>query len=300
MKFRKIVAVDDTGVQENGRVQLQELAEEVIFYDDLPDSEAQIIGRIGNADAVLVSYNTRITERIIAACPSIRYIGMCCTLYGESSANVDILAARKRGIEVKGIRDYGDEGVVEYVISELVRLLHGFGDRQWKKEAYELTGQKIGVIGLGRTGRMIADALCFLGAELYYYSRTRKPEAEENHIRYLPLHELLNTVDIAVTCLPRNTLLLQEPEFSCMGEPKILFNTSVGITFDLSALKSWLKNEDNLYVCDKVGMGGHESDLAARPNVFYTDRVAGHSVQCMQRLTEKVVANVRAFLAEEE
>lgn len=297
MKFRKIVAVDATGVQENGRVQLGELAENVVFYDDLPDSEAQIIGRIGDADAVLVSYNTRITERMIAACPSIRYIGMCCTLYGESSANVDIVAARKRGIQVTGIRDYGDEGVVEYVISELVRLLHGFGGRQWKKEAYELTGQKIGIIGLGRTGRMIADALHFLGAELYYYSRTRKPEAEERYIRYLPLHELLTTVDIAGTCLPRNTLLLQEPEFSCLGGPKILFNTSVGITFELSALKSWLKNENNLYVCDRVGMGGLEAELAARPNVFYTDRVAGHSVQCMQRLTEKVIANVKAFLA---
>ena len=96
-------------------------------------------------------------------------------LYSESSANVDIAAARERGITVLGIRDYGDEGVVEYVISELVRLLHGFGGKQWKHKAYELGGQKVGIVGLGRTGRMIADALRFLGAEVYYFSRTRKP-----------------------------------------------------------------------------------------------------------------------------
>lgn len=296
MKFRKIVAVDATGVRETGRARLRELAEEVVFYDDLPDSETQITGRIGDADAVLVSYNTRITERILSACPALRYIGMCCTLYGESSANVDLAAARKRGIQVTGIRDYGDEGVVEYVICELVRLLHGFGGKPWKGESRELTGQKIGIVGLGRTGRMIADALHFLGAELYYYSRNRKPEAEKRNIGYLPLHELLAKVDIVGTCLPRNTILLNEPEFACLGGPKILFNTSVGITFGLPALKSWLENADNLYVCDKVGMGDGGPELAGRPNVLYTDRVAGHSVQCMQRLTEKVVANVRAFL----
>ena len=38
----------------------------------------------------------------------------------------------ERGITVTGIRDYGDEGVIEYVVSELVRCLHGFGQKPWK------------------------------------------------------------------------------------------------------------------------------------------------------------------------
>jgi 2-oxoglutarate ferredoxin oxidoreductase subunit gamma len=52
---------------------------------------------------------------VLDACPNIRYIGMCCTLYNPESSNVDVIEARKRGITVLGVKDYGDEGVVEYV-----------------------------------------------------------------------------------------------------------------------------------------------------------------------------------------
>lgn len=294
-KFRKIVVVDYTGLTGYGKEQLKKMADEVVFFDNLPADESELVRRIGDADALLVSYNTRITENVIVACPALRYIGMCCTLYSEASANVDIAAARKQGIPVLGIKDYGDEGVVEYVISELVRLLHGFGPCRWKEQAYELTGQKIGIIGLGRTGFMIAEALKFLGARVTYYSRTRKPEAEQKGIEYLSLPELLQQSDIVGTCLPRNTILLNEKEFRLFGSGKILFNTSVGITFCVSALENWLRCRDNYYLCDQVGMGDCQTQLAGLENVLYVDRVAGHSAQCMDRLSEKVIQNIESL-----
>lgn len=296
--FKKIVAVDDTGLQPWAVEKLRSLAEEVIMYSDVPADDAESIRRIGDADAVLVSYRTPIRRAVLEACPGIRYIGMCCTLYSEASANVDIAAARERGIEVRGIRDYGDEGVVEYVISELVRLLHGFGGKQWKREVYELTGQKVGIIGLGRTGRMIADALRFLGAEVFYYSRTRKPDAEAEGIAYRTMDELLPAVDILCTCLPRNTIVLGAAEFARFGNRKILVNTSVGPTFRLPDLLRWLSSHKcNFYLCDGVGIGNYADTLTQFDNVLYTPRVAGHSVQCMKRLSEKVLANIELHSA---
>lgn len=291
--FKKIVAVDDTGLQPWAVERLQSLAEEVAVYTDDPADEAEVIRRIGAADAVLVSYRTPIRRTVMEACPGLRYIGMCCTLYSEASANVEVAAARERGIAVRGIRDYGDEGVVEYVISELVRLLHGFGGKQWKQEAYELTGQKVGIVGLGRTGRMVADALRFLGAEVAYYSRTRKPDAEAAGIGYRTLHELLPEVDMLCTCLPRNTMLLGAMEFRLFGNRKILVNTSVGPTFRLPDLQRWLSSHKrNFYLCDGAGIGNYADALTQFENVLYTPRVAGHSVQCMKRLSEKVLENV--------
>lgn len=293
--FKKIVAVDDTGLQPWAVEKLRSLAEEVILYPDVPADDAESIRRIGDADGVLVSYRTPIRRAVLEACPGIRYIGMCCTLYSEASANVDIAVARERGIEVRGIRDYGDEGVVEYVISELVRLLHGFGGKQWKREVYELTGQKVGIIGLGRTGRMIADALRFLGAEVFYYSRTRKPDAEAEGIAYRTMDELLPAVDILCTCLPRNTIVLGAAEFARFGNRKILVNTSVGPTFRLPDLLRWLSSHKrNFYLCDGVGIGNYADTLTQFDNVLYTPQVAGHSVQCMKRLSEKVLANLEA------
>lgn len=295
--FEKLVVIEPTGLNEAAAKRLQEVSREVVWHTDRPADEAETIRRMEGADGVLVSYTTPIRRAALEASPLLRYVGMCCTLYSEESANVDIKAARERGITVTGIRDYGDEGVVEYVVSELVRLLHGFGPRQWRKEVYELTGLKAGIAGLGRTGRMIADAMRFFGAEVYYYSRTRKPEAEAAGIGYLPLAELLPEVSILFTCLPRNTFLLGAAEFQQFGNRKILVNTSVGPTFRLSDLQRWLsRHPHNFYLCDQVGMGGYADALSAFDGVLYTPKVSGHSFQCMERLSEKVWANVEAFL----
>lgn len=294
--FKKIVILDYTGINNRTENQLREIAECVEIYNDIPSDDQEIIKRIGEADGVLVSYNTRITREILAACKNIRYIGMCCTLYSEESANVDIVSAREQGIVVLGIKDYGDEGVVEYVISELVRLLHGFGEHCWKAQANELTRQKVGIIGLGRTGLMIARALKFLGAELYYFSRTRKSDAEEEGINYLPLNELLQQTDIVCTCLPKNTTILGRSEFHRFGQNKILVNTSVGMPFDVANLMEWLSAGSNFYLCDKVGMGAYEKQMSTFPNVLYTNKVAGHSVQCMERLSDKVMENIGNFV----
>lgn len=97
---------------------MQNHAKEVILYPDIPQDNDEIVRRIGDADAVLVSYTSNIGRNVMERCPGIRYIGMCCSLYSPESANVDIRYAEERGITVKGIRDYGDEGVVEYVVSE--------------------------------------------------------------------------------------------------------------------------------------------------------------------------------------
>lgn len=294
--FEKIVVVDSTGLNTWGVERLKELGKEVVFYTGIPETDEEIVNRIGDADCVLVSYNTQIRRNVIEACPNIKYIGMCCTLYSKSSANVDIAAARERGITVLGIRDYGDEGVVEYVISELVRLLHGFGGKQWRHKAYELGGQKVGIVGLGRTGRMIADVLRFLGAEVYYFSRTRKPDAEAAGIAYLPLRELLPEVDILCTCLPRNTILLGADEFRLFGNLKILINTSVGPTFRVPDLQRWLStHKRNFFLCDEVGIGNYADTLTQFDNVIYTPKVSGHSEQCMERLSQKVIANIESY-----
>ena len=147
--FKKLVAIENTLLHEDALKKLSDYAACVELHDERAADEDELIRRIGDADAVLVSFKTTISKTVLDACPNIRYIGMCCTLY-EQACNVDLTKARKLGITVTGVRDYGDEGVVEYAISELVRFLHGFGECQWKPVRQELTRQKVGVIGLGR------------------------------------------------------------------------------------------------------------------------------------------------------
>ncbi|PKM53399.1 MAG: dihydrofolate reductase, partial [Firmicutes bacterium HGW-Firmicutes-3] len=119
--FKKLVAIEPISLMPSAQQKLHDYAEEVIMFDNMPKNNLEIIQRIGDADAVLLSYTTYIDKEVLDACPNIRYIGMCCSLYSAQSANVDIPTANAKNITVYGIRDYGDQGVVEYVISELVR-----------------------------------------------------------------------------------------------------------------------------------------------------------------------------------
>ena len=295
LKFKSIVSIDNTGLVEPIKSKIYNMADKVTYYNDYPQSNSEIISRIGDADCVLVSWNTPIDKEVIDSCPNISYIGMCCSLIDEDSANVDIKAARERGIIVLGVRDYGDEGVVEYVISELVRLLHGFGQHQWKEENLELTNQKLGIIGMGTLGKMLAKTALGFGMKVFYYNRTRKLDVEITGVTYLNLPELLKEVDILSTHLPKNTVILGEDQFKLFGDNKILINTTLEPTYDVPAFEEWIIKENNYAIFDKVAMGKHYATLKEIDKVIYTDKVAGFTSQAKERLSYKVLENMEMY-----
>lgn len=299
--FKKLVAIEPLNLIPSAEKALESFAESVTMYDDKPSSVDEIVKRIGDADAVLLSYTTFLGRDAIEQCPNIKYIGMCCSLYTPESANVDINYANSRGIVVTGVRDYGDEGVVEYVVSELIRCLHGFGNnpdgtarKPWSDTPREITGIKAGIVGLGKSGGMIADALHFFGADVSYFSRTRKPEAEEKGYRFLPLKELLEENEVIITCLNRNTILLHEAEFESFGNRKILFNTGLSPAWDAEPFVKWLAG-DNLVYCDTLIALGGEAFLA-HPNVICMNVSTGRTIQAFDRLSEKVLANITNYI----
>ena len=272
----------------------------MILYDDIPNDDEEILRRIGDADGVLVSYTSQIRRPVLERCPNLRYIGMCCSLYSEASANVDIACARERGIRVLGIRDYGDRGVVEYVLYQLIRILHGFDYPMWQEEPLELTGLRVGIVGLGVSGGMIADALLMMGARVSYFSRTRKPEKEAAGIAYLPLEELLAENQVVITCLNKNVILLHEEQFRYLGNKKILMNTSIGTASDTEALRDWLESGDNLYCCDtEAAIGDPSGELVRRDNVICMKTSVGRTKQAFELLSQKVLDNIRLYLGEQ-
>lgn len=291
--FRKLVAIEPVSLIASAEKALYTFAEEVVMYPDIPADDNEVAARIGDADAVLLSYTSRINRAALEQCPNVKYIGMCCSLYSPESANVDIHYANERGITVTGIRDYGDEGVVEYVISELVRCLHGFDQPAWDGMAREITGLKAGIIGLGKSGGMIADALHFFGAEISYFARSEKEEARNKGYRFLSLKELLAESEVVCCCLNKNTVLLHEAEFKHFGNKKILFNTGLSPAWDEPAFTQWLEG-DNLCFCDTSGaLGG--THLLHHPHVRCMQVSTGRTRQAFDRLSEKVLRNLSEY-----
>ena len=290
-KFRKIVAIEPVSLIPSAEEELWKYADEVVMYDDIPADDKEILRRIGDADAVLISYTSTLKDEVMALCPELKYVGMCCSLYSPESANVDINYANQHGITVTGIRDYGDEGVVEYVISELVRCLHGFGQEPWDGMPREITGLRVGVVGLGKSGGMIADAMRFLGAEISYFARSEKLEAEGKGYKFMPLVDLLKWSDVVFCCLNKNTVLLHKEEFEALGSHKILFNTGLSPAWDEDAFIEWLSSGDNLCYCDTVGaLGGMH--LIENPRVRCMNVSTGRTRQAFDRLSRKVLDNI--------
>lgn len=124
------------------------------------------------------------------------------------------------------------------MLSELVRFLHGFDRPMFRDMPVEITDLKVGIIGMGVSGGMIADALKFMGADVSYYSRSRKQDREDQGMTYRPLKELLDRSEVVFACLNKNVILLHEKEFRQLGQGKLLFNTSIGPAFDLPALEN--------------------------------------------------------------
>lgn len=299
MKFNKIICVDHTKLKDWAIEDLQKFSEQKIDNcKDYPEDEEEILNRIGDSEIVFVSWHTKLDEALIKKCPNLKYIGMCCSLYDDESANVAVKYARENGIVVKGIRDYGDPGVIEFIFSELVRLLHGFGGHQWKENPVELSGKKLGIIGLGTTGKLLAGCLLPFGVDLYYFSRTRKYDWEEKGVKYLKLQELLKTVEIISIHLPKNTKLLQQEEFQNFGNGKILINTSLGLPFDEDSFIEWISDSSNFAIFDGDGKRELNKNTLAQGNIISTEKSAGWSAETHQRLSEKVVQNFKNFMEE--
>jgi lactate dehydrogenase-like 2-hydroxyacid dehydrogenase len=298
MPFNKITILDNCGLTSPEIEKISMLSRQPIsiFYD-FPETEAQIIERIGISDCVLVSWQTKINGDILKKATSLKFIAMCCSLYDENSANVDIEAARKLGIQVKGVKDYGDEGTIEFIFAQLIYLFKGLGKHKWKSEATELTNKSIGIIGLGALGQMVAKTAIHFGMIVFYYNRSRKYELENQGVRYLPLSELMKFCDVVTTHLPRNTVLLTDQEFNIKKHNSVLINTSLGLTFEKDAFLKWIsKDKTSFAILDADGVGNFGYEFSKQENIITTEQFAGFTLEAKKRLSKKVLANLENYL----
>ena len=83
--FKKLVAIEPVSLIPTAEEALHQYAEQVELYRDIPADDEEIVRRIGDADAALLSYTSRMGKNVIERCPNLRYIGMCCSLYSEEA-----------------------------------------------------------------------------------------------------------------------------------------------------------------------------------------------------------------------
>jgi len=293
MKLKKLVAIDNTGVKDFIGNDLLAWCDEVIFYDDYPKDEKVMIERMADADGMLVSWNTPISAYVIESLPQLKFIGMCCTLFDEKSANVDVIAAKKQGIHVVGVKDYGDEGVVEFIISALINLFKNQNSIKFRDEAIECGGLNLGIVGLGTLGNMVAKASKHFGMNVYYHNRTEK----ETEFDYLSKGDLFKTCDIITTHLPRNTKVIHQEDFDQLKAYSVLINTGLSPSYDETAFINWIQKPHRFAIFDKVSLTPALIEAyKVYDNIIISDHVTGFTWNARKRLAEKVLINLKTYL----
>lgn len=278
---------------------------------DKTSSLEETIAHIGSSEIVLTN-KTPITEAVLAACPSIRYVGVQATGYNV----VDCKACAERGIPVTNVPSYGTAAVAQFTMALLLELCHHIGLHDesvhrgdwirsdnfcyWLTPQMELAGKTFGIIGYGRIGQAAARLANAFGMQVLAYTRT--PKEDSDICRFVPLDQLFAQSDIISLHCPltsENMKLINGISIQKMKDGVILINTARGGLIDeyavAEALKKGKLRAAAVDVISKEPME-QENPLLYAPNCLITPHIAWAPIESRQRLLDTVVENIQAFL----
>lgn len=276
-------------------------------------SKEQTLERITNAD-VIVTNKVVITDTHMAISAKLKLI--CVAATGMN--NIDLEAAKKRGIEVKNVSGYSTDSVVQHTFSMLFYLMgHSrYYDDFVKSGSYakspiftditkpffEVKGKKWGIIGLGTIGSRVAFVAKAFGANVCYFSTSGKNSSQE--YPQVELDELLKTCDIVSVHAPLNektvNLLAYEQLLICK-DGAIVLNLGRGGIVDEEAVTR-IVDEKNIYFgLDVLRQEPMEQNhpllnVKNRDNLYITPHIAWASVEAREKLIDGVVQNIKSFL----
>jgi D-3-phosphoglycerate dehydrogenase/C-terminal binding protein len=251
-RFRVVVADFITELKAELAI-LSEIAD-VVALDAA--SENDLIGKIEDADAVMLYHNIAITKATIARLKNCKLIVRC----GVGYDNVDYKFARECGIPVGNVPDYGTEEVADSAIGMMLALTRGinfFNNRLQRKHGpwmysegapiFRLRGRVFAIIGLGRIGSAAAVRAKAIGMDVAFYDPF-KSDGYDKAIgvrRVEKLDDLLaQAFVLSVHCplTPETKHIVDARALSLMPKGSYLVNTARGATVDATAVPAAIRS----------------------------------------------------------
>jgi glycerate dehydrogenase len=274
-------------------------------------SAAELPQRVREAQIALAN-KARFDAAVLAGAPRLRLICLCAT----GTDNVDLAAARARGIAVCNIRAYCTASVVQHVFAMILALTQRLSEYdaavragRWRDSAHfslfefpirELAGRTLGIVGCGELGRAVARAGEAFGMQLAIAAR---PGAAAPAGR-IPFDVVLARADVLSLHCPLTAQtrdLIGARELARMKPDALLVNTARGGLVDAAALADALR---------AGRLGGAGIDVLAEeppvrgnplldgdiPRLIVTPHVAWAAREARQRALDEMARNVGAFL----
>jgi len=245
-KFKVVITDSYHPTLDNELEELQEINADLIL--EQCRTEDEIIAATKDADAVMVQH-AQISRRVIQHLEKCQIIAR----YGVGFDNVDVTAATEHGIMVSNVPDYCIDEVSSHAIAllmacsrKIVQLSNSVKAGQWTymvaEPVYKMTGQTLGIVGLGRIGSVAARKGLGLGFKVQVYD----PYVFETDldVEFVDFNLLLRTSDFISIHAPLTDETYQmfgKSEFEKMKKTAFLINTARGPIVDTVALHEALK-----------------------------------------------------------
>jgi len=290
--------------------ELQALLPELEIYDDTDDE--QMAERIAGAEIVLGN-KVLLSESLFDSAPNMRFIGLTAT----GTDNVDLVAARQRGIAVCNIRAYCTQSVAEHVFGCLLGLAHSLGpyaadvrNGAWQDAdnfcmlnypIRELSAMTLGIVGYGELGKGVASIAKAFNMDVIVAARPGADDIPEGRVS---MNELLQRADAISLHCPLNDVtrnLFGAAEFAAMKNSALLINTARGGLVDSRALVDALR--DGEIAAAAIDVLPQEPPVNGDPlldyegdNLVVTPHIAWGTLTARQAAIDELTANVTAFL----
>ena len=290
--------------------EMRKLLPDLTLYDETEPGE--VAERVAGADVVLGN-KVLLRETIMDGAPSLKFIGLTAT----GVDNVDVEAARERGIAVCNIRAYCTESVAEHVFGCLLNLAHNL-DRYaadvragaWQganrfcfltHPISELSEMTLGIVGFGELGKGVARIAEAFGMEVIVASRPGSDDVPPDRVAF---DELLERSDVISLHCPLNAAtrgLFGTGQFARMKSTAILINTARGALIDSQALVDALT--DGEIRAAAIDVLPKEPPVDGDPlldykgdNLMVTPHIAWGTLRARQNAIDELTANVAAWL----
>ena len=306
--IERVVVVNAGKMNYDKALDFSILSNDVKVYDD--STNAELIERIQGA-RVVVTKELPVSADLLSQFPdTVELIVEAGTGYN----NIDLDAAKKKGITVCNIPAYSTERVAHTVIMMILNFASTMqqqigmlarGDRSnftkyLQVSHTEVNGKTLGVVGAGHIGMEVIKVAKALGMNILVHTRT--PKADGDGIRYVSLDELLENSDYISLHCPLNDQtkhLINKETISKMKPNAVIVNTGRGPLInekDLCEALAAKRIAGAGLDVQEVEPPAEDSPLYTLDNVIITPHMGWKGLETRQRLVGIIRDNIQAFL----
>ena len=274
-------------------------------------SEEQLIQEVKDVHILGIRSKTQITSTILQHASKLQAIGCFCI----GTNQVDLVAARKKGVVVFNAPYSNTRSVAELVIGASILLIRRILDKnkyahegKWNKDAkgsYELRGKTLGIIGYGSIGLQVSILAEALGMKVIFYDIITKLPLG-NAVQKKSIKEVVSKSEIITLHIPENGTtknLINKTNLKYFKKGSILLNYARGEVVDLDALSTALKSGQlsgagiDVYPIEPEKNGdSFTSPLQHISNVLLTPHVGGSTEEAQHNIGEDVSSKLYQYL----